>query len=56
MAESEQSGDPQHEGGFAEERSAMRCPMCDGDLFNLFGLRCRRCGTRVVAFPGREID
>lgn len=34
---------------------ATRCPMCDGDLISLYGLRCRRCGTRVVRFPGVEI-
>lgn len=55
MTDAEAAGDPQHEGGFGEERSAMHCPMCNGELFNLYGLRCRRCGTRVVKISGREV-
>lgn len=45
----------QDETPVGEAPAPTKCPMCSGTLFNLYGLRCVRCGTRVVAFPGREI-
>ena len=42
--------------GFGEEPAPTKCPMCSGTLFFLYGLRCSRCGTRIVRFPGREIE